>query len=243
MAELLADGKWASAEDHLNEGVARRVPQDELDRWIVLTAITPLPDLAPQSAQLASVRRLLSEEQGVAEAQWLAARWYLEEDPSDASLAVSRLRQIAADPSTNSPLASSLLLDIEANRSVARGDTLAADSLWHRATRYYAVDDLIYGLTASLWPLRLSHAQVTTAMGAHAAAVDIAETFTRLAGFTQQAAWPIVLPLLAESYAATGNPLRTRDIYTRFDELLEEADGDGIVWMEEVRTRLGQLRE
>jgi len=236
MAALLADGQWASAAEHLAEGATRRVPQDELDRWTVLSAISPLPDLASDSEQRGSVRRLLAETRDPAEARWLAARWLLQSDSPDAQQAISELRAIVADSTTSSPHARSLLLDVDASRSLARGDSARADSLWIAATRYYSVDELIYGLTASLWPLRLARAQLASARSEHATVVEIAESFMLLSGFTHQAAWPILMPLGAEGYAETGNPLRARELYGTLEELLEDADGGGIERLNEVRS-------
>jgi len=235
MANMLATGKFASAETLLRDGPGRRVPQDELDRWVVLSAVTPIHTLGSPTEVAESARRLLATQED-AESRWLAARWYLSNSTADARPATQSLEQIANDPNRSTPLARSLAKDLEAVRYLALGDTTAADSLWREATRFYSVDDLMFGLTASLWPLRLQQAATAAARGDTAAVLRTAATFQQMAGFVDQVGWPTILPL-----EAALDPLRARDIYIRLERLLSLADGEGEQLLEQVQRNLAGL--
>jgi tetratricopeptide (TPR) repeat protein len=221
MAQRLARGRFAGADSLINEGRRAGVPTDEIDRWIVLSAITPLPPLATTAEQSAAARRL-EDSGGNAEAAWLVARWYLAEEPSLAESRIQRLQSITQSSVTTSPLPRSLDLDVQAKRALTTGDTSAALRLWDEATqRYSVVDDFLFGLTASLWPLRWSQIQVLAASGRPAdaeQALEIADTFEQMFGFVDQVAWPEVL-LLEMDAALT---LEDRPKSTRAQGLLED---------------------
>jgi tetratricopeptide (TPR) repeat protein len=236
MANMLATGKFASAETLLRDGPGRRVPQDELDRWVVLSAVTPIHTLGSPTEVAESARRLLATQED-AESRWLAARWHLlRNNPTDARVATQSLERIANDSNRSTPLARSLAQDLEAVQYLALGDTTAADSLWREATRVYSVDDLMFGLTASLWPLRLQQAAAAAAREDTAAVLRTAATFQQMAGFVDQVGWPTILPL-----EAALDPLRARNIYIRLERLLSLADGEGEQLLEQVQRNLARL--
>ncbi|UCG87216.1 MAG: protein kinase [Gemmatimonadota bacterium] len=221
MAERLASGRFAGADSLINEGLSTRVSRDEIDRWIVLSAITDLPDLTPEQ-QRDAVRRLEAESD--AEAAWLVARWYMAEEPSRAGSWIAQLRSIAQDSATTSPLPLSLDRDIQAIQSMEEADTTTALRLWDEATQHYSVvDDFLFGLTASLWPLRWQQVEVLTASGDSARAeqaLEIARTFEQMFGFVDQVAWPEIL--LLEIDAALTPGLGKRAVAIRASELLDQ---------------------
>ncbi len=229
MADRLAHGRFAGADSLVQEGRRNRVPEDEIARWIVLSAVTRLPDLATEEERLTAVAELASGAATDTEAAWLLARWYLDEDPSEASTWITRLRTIARDPATTSPFARSLDKDIQAMQVMSTGDTTAALSLWDDATQYYSLaDDYIFGLTASLWPLRVQRAEILHARGLNETALDVTRTFEQMFGFVDQVAWPTILNLKAEAAIATGDPARVPGAlaaYRRLERLLQDANG------------------
>jgi tetratricopeptide (TPR) repeat protein len=225
MAERLARGRFAGADSLIRGAVSAEVPRDEIDRWIVLGAITAeaygrqgitaLQELATPEEQLEAVRRLDNASESDAEAAWLVARWYLANEPSRAVSRIELLRVMAGHPET--PLAPSLYKDIQALQEIERADTTEALSLWDEATERYSVrDDHLFGLTASLWPLRWRQVEVLTARGdsvAAAQALKIAATFEQMFGFVDQVAWPAVL--LLEIGAALDVPDRAAALRAR----------------------------
>jgi tetratricopeptide (TPR) repeat protein len=231
MAERVARGRFAGADSLLREGRRAQVPQDEIDRWILLSEITPLPSLGDSAEQIAAVRGLESTGDNDAEATWLVARWHLMHNAPDADRAIGELRRIANDPNLTSPLARSLAQDIDAVRYLAAGDAVAADSVWDVATDYYSVDDVVFGLTASLWPLRLRRAEVQLQQGNHGSVLEISRSFEQMAGFVDQVAWPRMLDLKIDAGVATGDPASTQDAFEAIDkliDLLDDANGAGV---------------
>ncbi len=227
MAHFLATGQFESADEFMQVAGRQRVPEDELARWILLSAITPLHDLGDESRQIPAARRLESLAREDAEAAWLLARWYLDRSGSDAQRAIAWLSRLADDSLNPSPHARSLRTDIDAFQALAT-DTATALQLWEEATRYYSID-FIYGLTASLWPLRLRWAQVAAAYGQPETALDIIRTtFEQTAGVVDQVVWPMVLDLKDEIARASGDPAmaaEARQAIDRLVDLLEDANG------------------
>jgi tetratricopeptide (TPR) repeat protein len=228
MAVRLARARFAGTDSLLQEGLRVRVPQDELDRWMVLSAITPLPELGSESELNEAVRRLETGSANDAEATWLLARWHMEQGSPMAGRAILNLERIAGDPDLTSPQARSLMQDVEAVQNLASGDTTKALGLWDEATQYYSVDDFKFGLTASLWPLRLRRTEILVQQGRYETALDVIGTFERMFGFVDQVAWPTILNLKAEAALATGDPARVPEAlaaYRRLERLLEDANG------------------
>lgn len=235
MAERLARGKFASADSLLREGRQTRVPQDEIDRWILLSEImseiTPLPSLGDSAEQIAAARNLESNAADDAEAAWLVARYHMLRDGPEADRAISNLTRIAQNPDLSSPLAHSLAQDIEAVNNRDAGNAVAADSLWDVATDYYSVDELVFGLTASLWPLRLQRAELLLEQGNYGTVLEIGRSFARMAGFVDQVAWPKMLELEFDAGIAAGDPASVQDAVAIIDKLinlLDDANGSGV---------------
>ena len=241
LAHLLGTGRFASADSLVREARRMRGLEDEVDRWIVLSAILePVPDLGAEPEQAASVRRLRDAEHGRSEARWLAARWYQRRDLNRADELTQTLRELAADSNTTSPLARSLRDDLEAMRSLAAGDTAQAWTLWEEATQHYSVEQVAFGLVASLWPLRVAMAAVALD-GTPEQTLEMATSFDQMAGFADQVAWPEILRLRAEATYAAGDLVSARRAYTELLDLLKHANGEGITLRERTAQALAQL--
>lgn len=221
MADRLARARFPGADSLSQEGIRAQVPSDELARWLVLSAITPLPKLGGEPELNDAVRRLQTGSASDAEAAWLLARWHMEQGSPMADHAIQNLNQIADDPALTSPQARSLMKDVEAVRSLASGDTAKALDRWSEATRYYSVDEFKFGLTASLWPLRLKHAQVLVQQKRYEAALEVMDTFRHMFGFIDQVAWPEVLLLDMEAASAIGETARASEAFRLLDRLLD----------------------
>jgi serine/threonine protein kinase/tetratricopeptide (TPR) repeat protein len=138
----------------------------ERDTWILLARMTGLDSLG----------------------DWRAARGRLEgrtDLEGERALVVHWLLSHRAALNRDSPLAASLLLDLDARQALARGDTAAALDRWNRATRRYAVLSVPFGLAASLWPIRLEQVRI-------AALPQACASFSTLMGYVDQVVLPEV---------------------------------------------------
>jgi serine/threonine protein kinase/tetratricopeptide (TPR) repeat protein len=241
MAYLLARGRFASADSLLRDAEQMRVPRGELDRWIILSAVTPLPNLGDDAARTAAVTRLENAEEDRPEALWLVARWHLQNDHNAARPFVGALAEMAADTAGSTPLTRSLSMDIQARQHLAEGDTVRALSSWELATNRLSVDQLMFGLTASLWHLRLDRALVAVASGQPESALRIAGAFDRMAAVVDQVAWPEIMRLKAEAARTTNDFGLARRTYQELVELLEEANGVGLALREHAQRMLAEL--
>jgi serine/threonine protein kinase len=233
MAERLARGRFAGADSLTRGPESAGVPRDEIDRWIVLSAIVAdvyarqgiatLTEMARPEEQRAAVQSLESSAGNDAEAAWLVARWYLANEPARAGSWIDRLRFLARSD-TMSLLAPSLGRDIQAQQAIAAGNTSRALELWAEATQYYSVrDDYLFGLTASLWPLRWQQVQELAASGDSvdaARALAIAATFEQMFGFVDQVAWPGVLLLEIDAAPAAGVGAKAIEAQRRLNDVL-----------------------
>ena len=150
----------------------------ERDRWLVLAKATGLDSLGDWRAAAA---RLATDEAGEM-THWALARI----DPSDDRHRAA-LARLARD---SAPLATSLLLDLEARQLLARGDTTAALARWDRAVQRYAVLRVPFDLAASLWPLRRDLARVALARHDTTAAARACGSFDAPIGYVDAAVWP-----------------------------------------------------
>jgi hypothetical protein len=96
-----------------------------------------------------------------------------------------------------SPLASSLVRDLEARRLLARGDTTRALDNWDEATRRYSVLAAPVGLVASLWPMRRDLIRHAMLKADTARVIRACRSFDAIVGFVDQ----IVQPDLKERCA------------------------------------------
>ena len=242
MAVLLGGGRDASAALLLQDGAARNVPREELDRWTVLSGITAIPDLGGQVAMDAAAQRLAATGDTAVVNQWLAARWFRQRsDPDRAADILQRLRRLERETVDFQPVFISLVDDLEANALLAAGDTAGALETWRRATERFSVEAVPFELMASLWPLRLARARSAAASGRHTETLDATAGFVRIAGFADQAAWPQVLPLRAEAALALGDTALASNTYRDLMQILIEPNGQGVAVRDRVVEALERL--
>ncbi len=244
LARFLATGRYASADSLVRQASQQRLQNSELDRWVVLSAITSIHDLADPAVQQSAAERLERASEGDPEVTWLVARWGMQHQISrrtTATGAVPALRQIALDSAMTSPQARSLMRDVDAALALAAGDTTRAMALWDTAMRRYSIELVPFGLTASLWPLRLRQAALALATGDASRTLDIATTFDEMAGFVDQVAWPHILELRARAAEQSGHLDMSRTAYEDILRLLENANGEGVALRERAARALADL--
>lgn len=246
MARLLGTGQYASADSLMRMARRRNVPREDLDRWILLAAVTGVATLADSAGQASAARRLITEQAGDPVSVWLAARWYRGRDEAAARRATERLAAIAAAGDA-APLDASLRGDLAALDLLAGGDTAGALHEWQEATQRHRIEQVTFGLVASLWPLQLERARVAAALGDHDEVLAATQSFEHMAGFVDQVAWPQVWPLRARALLAVGDGLGARDAYDQLFDVLRDANGPHAVvrdsvaqWLEDIRSVPGR---
>jgi hypothetical protein len=243
LAGYLAQGQYATALRFYREGRASGVPQDELDRWLVLSSVTPLPNFGDDSAEAAAVRRLRTTRDDPLVARWLAARWYTRGNREDAVDATQDLRRLVRPAGQASPLELSLLDDLSAWDRLAVGDTAGALATWRRATQRFSIEQVPFALVASLWPLRVARVRVASLAGRPRESLETSSTFVRITAFVDQAIWPQAMTLRAEAALAGGDTVLAVTGYQKLVELLSAADGAGIEVRERAVRALEDLRD
>jgi tetratricopeptide (TPR) repeat protein len=244
MAYLLGSARYASAQDFFDG--ATRLPREERDRWIVLSHISALPELADSGAAAAAVTRMVDRTGSGTIADratdlWLAARWFFD---SNSDVYRSLLRRLTGlTPNGENPLARGLLADLEARANLARGDTAAALDRWEAAINSYAVDQMFVGLVASLWPVRVAYADAALATGDLEKAAQVTQTFVRMVSVIDQVAWPEATGVRARTALAQGNPATAAAAYDQLLRIVARPDGSGTFITEDLqrfRDGLGQ---
>ncbi len=225
MARLLGTGQAASADSLMRVARRRDVERSDLDKWIVLTAVTGVASLADSATQAAAARRLLARD-GDAIALWLAARWHRDRDAAAAADAARRLQALAEDSATATPAERSLRADLDALDLLASGDTAAALRTWREATQRHRIEHVTFGLLGSMWPLRLERARVATAFEDYDEVLVATRSFEHMAGFVDQVAWPEVWPLRADAFIAIGEASSARRIYRTLTSVWRDANGE-----------------
>ena len=140
-----------------------------------------------------------------------------------------------------SPHVRSLIQDLEAQQLLLAGDTAGALRRWEEATGRYSAHELIFGLTESLWPSRLEHAQVAANFGEYPTTREVHATFENMAGFVDQVAWPLMLRNRVRAEAADNNVGAARAAYEDLIELWAEPDGAGVTLLDELIAELSAL--
>jgi len=156
----------------------------ERDAWLILAAAAGVPSLGDGAAarQRAAER---TDADSSATLMWLLGATA----PGDPARYRRVLQGQARD---GSPLPSSLLLDLEARRLLAAGDTMGALQKWDEAMRRYAVLAAPFGLVASLWPLRRDLVRIAALRGDTTRVVRGCRSFDALVGFVDQIVKPEV---------------------------------------------------
>lgn len=233
LASHLATGRLASVDSLWREARRRAVPQEERDRWLLLTAITGIVSLGDELEQSAAAGRLnVGEPDPVT--LWLLSRWWRGRDARRAARAAEQLAALAGPADRGTPLARSLRDDLRALDHLARGDTARALDVWRQAMNRYSVDHTVFGVLGSHWPLRLESARVAAARGLHDGVLATTATFEHLVGFADQVAWPTVLPLRVVAFQAIGDVAAAWRTYETYTRLLRAANGAGAVHRDSV---------
>jgi tetratricopeptide (TPR) repeat protein len=244
MAVHLGAGQVGSARALLNE--ARRGPmrisqqgQNELDSWIVLSAVMGTGvTFDDRETETAAQRLVRNSDDAVS--QWLVSRWYSGRDERVAREAAERLRALASS-NVATPLERSLASDLDAVRLLAAGDTATALSTWAEATRRYNIGEVYLGLVGSLWPLQLERARVAAAAGDSYEVLAATACFRHMPGFIDQVAWVEAWPIRARALVDVGDVAAAREAYAGLQDLLDDADGEGVAIRDSVEVWLEQL--
>ncbi|HWP37218.1 MAG TPA: protein kinase [Gemmatimonadales bacterium] len=242
MAALLGSGRDASAARFLAEGRSRGVPTAELDRWLLLSGVTALPELGGNVAMEGAAMRLAAAPDTNVVDQWLAARWFRTRDADRAADIHQRLRRLAQESGDFPPVFHSLIDDLDALNLLAH-DTAGALETWRRATERFSVEQVPFELVASLWPLRMARARVALAAGRYTETLEASAGFVRIAAFTDQVAWPHVLPLRAEAALALGDTALASNTYRDLLQIIVEPDGAGAETRDRVQRALERLQK
>ena len=241
MAVLLGSGRDASATQFLREGAARNVARQELDRWIVLSGVSVIPDLTGTVALDAAAARLAGSGDTAIVDQWLAARRFRTSNPDRATDILQRLRRVQRETPDFPPIYRSLIDDLDAQNRLAAGDTAGALETWRRATERFSVELVPFELVASLWPLRLARARIAEASGRHAETLEASASFVRIAGFADQAGWPQILPLRASAALTLGDTALASNTYRDLLQVMVEPNGEGVAVRQRVAAALERL--
>src|SRR6185503_17685154 len=228
LANYLGGGRYKSAMALMREGRTSGVRQDELDRWIVLSGITPILELGDEKAQAAAASRLRTTRIDPLVARWLAVRWYMRHDPEQAAEALQDFKRLVPRRDLASSLELSLTDDLSAVDRLTNEDTTGALAAWRLATQRFSIEQVPFSLAASLWPLRISRARLLLANRRYRDALEVSGTFLRITAYVDQAAWPEILPLRADAALQAGDTAMAMITYQDLVSLLELADGDGI---------------
>jgi hypothetical protein len=225
LGNALGAGRAATVDTLFREARRRNVPGTELDRAAVLLAVTGLGTGVVPDADLAAAAARLAADSTGPDGPWLAARWFRERDAAAARHARQALQRIAGAGGGPALLARSLLEDLEALDRLAAGDLPGAYERWASATRRFQLEEVPFGLVASLWPLRLEWARTAADRGDPHEVVLASATFDVSPGFMDQVARPIALPLRADALDATGDGLGARALRRRYADVLRDATG------------------
>jgi serine/threonine protein kinase/tetratricopeptide (TPR) repeat protein len=181
LAADLREGWTDSARARLASSDAEATERDE---WLILAAAAGVPSLGDGAAARQRAAERTNADTS-ATLMWLLGATA----PGDPARYRHVLQGQARD---GSPLPSSLLLDLEARRLLAAGDTMGALQKWDEAMRRYAVLAAPFGLVASLWPLRRDLVRIA-ALRKDSTRVDRGcRSFDALVGFVDQIVKPAV---------------------------------------------------
>jgi tetratricopeptide (TPR) repeat protein len=241
MAWLLGGARLAAADSLLRAGRVQNAPRGELDAWTTLLAVTAVTPAPPTAAAVDEAVTRLAAAGDDPTAQWLAARWSRNRDPAAAAAARGRLTVLAESGGAVSLLALSLMDDLVALDALAAHDTTRARATWDGAMQRYQIEDVRFGLVASLWPLELDRARLAAARGDHDEVIQRTARFRHAVGFVDQVGRLAALPLRLDALQATDNALNARQLAERLLDLWSRADGAGTALRDSVRARVPGL--
>jgi len=241
LASLLGRGRITDAAGVLRVALRRGAPENELDRWAVLTDIMDLQ--FPYEGDAAAAAARLAAMPNDPEALWLAARWYSERDVALAARAERELDALAGGATSPNPLAQSLLQELDGMQRLSTGDTAGALQVWRDACQRYSIEQVMFGLTASLWPIRLERARVAAAAGDPNEVLSATMGFEHMVGIVDQLAWSEVWPLRVRALRATGDELGARQLEERLTSTLIDATGPYAQLRDSVQQQIDARRQ
>jgi tetratricopeptide (TPR) repeat protein len=239
LGNALGSGRAVTVDTLFREAARRDVPRDELDRAAVLLAVTGLHPGIEAVADVAGAAARLAADTATPDGPWLAARWLRARDSGRGGTARRTLERLAAGEDGRAILARGLVGDLIALDRVAAGDTAGALERWAAATRRVQIEEVPFGLVGSLWPLRLTWARVAAARRDPNEVLRATATFEESAGFMDQAARLVALPLRAAALEATLDLLAARDLRRRYADVLRDASGSWAVLRDTLRALSG----
>ncbi len=210
LAAYLGSGEFDRARRFVAEAPGMRIPSDEVDRWIVLSAVTDIPTLADDADIQVAISNLQTTDDDPLTSRWLVARWARIFQPNGIVAADRALRIAAAAIAPDTIDARAFRLDLDALDIVGKDPTVAL-SIWRAATSRYALDRVAFGLVSSWWPMHLDRIRVAAAMGDLSTTQTLVDHFRHLTGFTDQMAWYPAFTTLADVAEQSNNPAVARE--------------------------------
>ncbi len=246
MSYLLGGAQFETATREFTAAFPR-LPQDEIDRWMVLSSITHLPSFGTPALVAAAASRLAATTDTVHPDElalnlWLHSRWESTTNASSEEASLSRLRVLDGSPARH-PLTSGLIADLDARKALAAGDSAGALRHWTAGLQIYDADQIFVGLVASQWPARLDYAALALATGDPQTALTQTEPFMRLVNVIDQVAWAPAMKIRAAAALALGNRATAIDSYNKILRIVNQPDGDGILLKEEIQRALAELSQ
>ncbi|MDH3497365.1 MAG: protein kinase [Gemmatimonadota bacterium] len=228
MGTAMGLGRLATADSLWREARRWSVPADETASWLLLLHVTGLHDALGTARERDDAAALLAADTTDPTAAWLTARWYRGRDAGAERRSRRHLQRLGRAADGPALLARSLEQDLQALEHLARGDTLAAFAAWRGATARYQIEQVPFGLVASLWPLRLAWARAAVAHGDVDLVLVATFPFEYATGFMDQVPRLVTLPLRADAVERTEGVLAARDLRQRALAALEQANGAGV---------------
>ncbi|MFQ5550986.1 MAG: protein kinase, partial [Gemmatimonadales bacterium] len=237
MSFAIASGRYDTARRYLASAIDHGVGREEVDTWVVLSAVEAPAPLLDSDATTAAATRLAnpSSEPGTIEhstALWLAGRALLQSD-------TDLLDELARSAATHTGRA--LTLDLRAHESLAEGDTVGALTQLERAMRFYDVEQLVSGTVASLWPSRLLLLQLKHATATAEETINLGRPFVRPVGIVDQVAWPKAIPIIAQAQYRSGRPDNAQELFRGLNRVVASAEAEGRLMRDRVVAQFDSL--
>jgi serine/threonine protein kinase len=230
---FIGSGEITQARNFVADAPRRGVPRDEVDRWVVLCEATPLPSVADAADVARAVRRLRTTSDDVLLSRWLVARWARHNDTGSVRAADAAFQEAVNRLPIESATAHAFRMDLAALDRLP-ADTAGAIDAWNQATSRYALDQAMYGLVGSWWPMHLDRILVTAAQGDLETTRNLVAHFRFLTGFADQLAWYHAFGALADLARVRGETALAR---TTNQEILRNLSV-GTAWRDSVQSEI-----
>ncbi len=239
MGTAMGLGRLATVDSLWREARRWSVPPDETASWLLLLHVTGLHDQLGTERERDEAAARLAADTTDPTAAWLAARWYRGRDAAAERRTRRHVQRLARAGDGPALLAQSLEEDLHALDRLASGDTVAAFATWRSAIRRYQIEQVPFGLVASLWPLRLGWARAAAAHGDVDLVLVATFPFEYATGFMDQVPRLVTLPLRADALERAEGPLVARDLRQRTLAALDQANGAGLVVRDALSATVG----